>query len=559
MNDLPAPGDLFEGKYRIEREIGSGGFAAVYRAVDQTTGRNVAIKILVPLEHESHYSERLQSRFEREARLLAGLRSQHTVTMYEFGRSEGGLLYLVFEFVDGTTLRDLVRVKGAQPPERVVAILGQVCTALHEAHQSGVLHRDIKPANIMVYDHLEMTDVVKLLDFGIAKPMAGAEDAPDDETITTAGAVLGTPRYMSPEQLAHQELTPASDIYSLGLVAFELLTGERAIDEETVTGIMRAQLSSDGVSFPRDRLIPSGLRHIVEKMTAKTRSQRYQDLGAVLRDLEHWEDADLPSGVVRVAVVGLVLGLALLAAALILADRRPDNDAVPVPRPATTLGRPAWEVSLDTRGLTFEWLGSTTEYRLKGSADPRAIEPLARSVVAVEREGVAVASGFRWVGSLADWSGESLDHRFVVRKVTESDFHAMVQAEMDGIRAGRPFVGRVQDAAVKAAIDAGNTVQTTQVGWNRYLPNSDSDESPDGLPVAQSEDEPPFAFAKAKAMRAEAAKEWQAVIDVCLPYARTRPFCARRVAHAYRLKGNLVEACKWYAHVGEHPTGLACP
>ena len=558
MADLPEPGDLFEGKYLIEDEIGSGGFAAVYRAVDQATERVVAIKILVPLEHETDYSERLTARFEREARLLAGLRSQHTVTLFEFGRSVDGLLYLVFEFVDGTTLRDLVRLKGPQAPERVVTILRQVCTALHEAHQSGVLHRDIKPANIMVHDHLEMRDVVKLLDFGIAKPIAGNSEV-DDETITTFGSVLGTPRYMSPEQLAHQELSPASDIYSLGLVAFELLTGTRAIDEESPTGILRAQLSTEPIEFDRDSAVPRGLRHTVEKMLAKKRDARYQDLAAVVRDLEDWDDDDMPAGVVRLAVVGLVLGVALLAAALVIGDQPRKAVAVSVERDPVTFGEPAWVVPLDTAGLTFTWISSTTDYELAGGSDPRGIPPVTRGAVAVERDGVAVEPGVRWVGSLIDWDGRKLQHEIVLRRVDEPRFRAMGEAQMAAIRLARPFISTVYTQALGRALELGHDVAITKVGWEKWIEDVKGSPPPtDGLILQQESSDLPFIFARAKTIRANGARNWRGVLEACGPLAGTNRFCARHVARAHLKRGELDEACYWYERIEEVPAGTTC-
>ncbi len=561
MAKLPEAGDLFEGKYRIEHEIGSGGFAAVFRGVDQATGRAVAIKILIPLQHEDDYSERLTARFEREARLLAGLRSQHTVTLYEFGRSVDDLLYLVFEFVDGTTLGDLVRLKGAQAPERVVSILRQTCTALHEAHLSGILHRDIKPANIMVYDHLEMRDVVKLLDFGIAKPIATTDLADvADETITTMGAVLGTPRYMSPEQLARQELTPASDIYSLGLVAYELLMGERAINEETVTGILRAQLAVEAIEFPRDRGIPRGLRTVVEKMLARRPGERYQDLSVVVRDLEDWDDADMSLGVMRLSIAGLVVGAALLVAAFFLADGRRDVQAAPVEREVITLGTPAWSVPLDSPGVTYAWLGSSVEYELKGGDDPRAISPSARAVIAVERTGVPIVPGKRFIGNLLDWDGRSLDTSIVVFEVDEPTFQAMGHAQIDALGVARPLVARVSTRALESALEFGLPIDVTALGWERWV-------EPKDLKAARPEDslrlktdwrEVDFLAAKAKSIRAQSARDWTGVLRACGPLAGHYRDCAMFAARAHRERDEFDEACYWYRWIEETPSGFEC-
>ena len=559
MAALPQPGELFEGKYLIAEEIGSGGFASVFKATDEATDRVVAIKILVPLEHESDYGERLHQRFQREARLLAGLRSQHTVTLYEFGASESGLLYLVFEFVAGTTLRDLLRLKGAQSAERVVNILRQACTALHEAHQCGILHRDVKPANIMVYDHLEMRDVVKLIDFGIAKPMAGTGDDLDDATITTFGSVLGTPRYMSPEQLAHQELTPASDIYSLGLVAFELLTGGRAIDEETVTGILRSQLSAEAITLPRDRGIPRGLRVVVEKMIERRRDDRYQDLAQVVRDLDDWDDVDMPPTVMRLAVGGVVVGAALLVVAALLGRGETPVAAVPVQRPAVALGTPAWVLPVDAPGLAFAWIGSTQEYRLVGGSDARFIHPIARRVVSVERDGVAVPPGRRFVADLSEWDGVTMSYEMTVREFGEEDFVMMARAEMAAISIARPFIERVYTTAIEQAVARGHDIEQSKV-WTPPLldakPKSKGG-TDDGLDIAMPGGNQ-FTFAHQATLRAAAHNDWYSVIRECIQFADSHTGCARQVARAHHKRDEPDEACYWYRQIESIPAGMDC-
>jgi hypothetical protein len=289
-SNLPTAGEVFEGRYRIDQQIGAGGFAAVFRATDVQSNRRVAIKILTPGDEEWMRVDKLSKRFEREARLMGQLSNEHTVTLLEFARSQNDQLYLVFEYVDGTTLGELVDTYGALPPQRVVSILRQVLSALEEAHRIGVLHRDIKPDNIMVYQHMGIRDLVKLIDFGIAKPLGRDEGGSFDATkLTTAGLVLGTPRYMSPEQFTGSRLSAATDIYSLGLVAYELLVGAPAVDAESSTGIVREQLSPQPFKVPRDANVPPRLRRIIERMTEKSRADRYKNVTEVLVDLKNWE------------------------------------------------------------------------------------------------------------------------------------------------------------------------------------------------------------------------------------------------------------------------------
>lgn len=325
---LPRPGEVFEGRYRIDQQIGEGGFAAVFRATDTQTGQPVAIKILTPGDEEWMRVDKLSRRFEREARLMGELNNEHTVTLLEFSRSANNQLYLVFEYVDGTTLGELVDRFGALPPRRVVSILQQVLSALEEAHQIGVLHRDIKPDNVMVYQHMGIRDLVKLIDFGIAKPLGREEGGSYDGTkLTTAGLVLGTPRYMSPEQFTGSRLTPATDIYSLGLVAFELLVGLPAVDADSSTGIVREQLSPEPFKVPRDADVPAGLRKVVEKMTAKSRGERYAQVSEVLADLKNWEGGgfSLPFPVKLETVAAALVALVVVAGGALYVLRSEDG------------------------------------------------------------------------------------------------------------------------------------------------------------------------------------------------------------------------------------------
>jgi eukaryotic-like serine/threonine-protein kinase len=162
-------------------------------------------------------------RFEREVRLTATLTHPNTVQVFDYGRTEDGTFYYVMEYLNGLTLDELVGRYGSLPPQRAVHLLRQVCAALHEAHGIGLIHRDIKPGNITVCERGGQYDVVKLLDFGLVLPVAGASDG---DKLTQQGTIRGTPAYMSPEQAAGQEnLDARSDIYSVGAVAYFLLTG----------------------------------------------------------------------------------------------------------------------------------------------------------------------------------------------------------------------------------------------------------------------------------------------------------------------------------------------
>jgi serine/threonine protein kinase len=213
--DDPLIGSTICGKYRIYAKLGSGGMGAVYRAQRTIIGDEVAIKILHFNQNESLEAER----FLREAQAAARLKSAHAVSIFDFGISDDGRQYLVMELVEGESLRQLIKREGRLSLAFAAEIISQVCAALDEAHRHHIVHRDVKPDNIIV-DLREATPQVTVLDFGIAK-LCGESAG----TLTQTGSVLGTPHYMSPEQCLGEELDSCSDIYSLGIVLYEMLAG----------------------------------------------------------------------------------------------------------------------------------------------------------------------------------------------------------------------------------------------------------------------------------------------------------------------------------------------
>lgn len=271
------------GVYRIEELIGAGGYSRVYRGLDKTVGRMAAIKMLLPSAENESYADPVIERFEREARIVANLRDPHSVLLYEYGQTDDGLLYMIFEYIEGHTLEEIRRQQFALPALRVVKILEQILLSLEEAHALGLIHRDIKPANIMLFEHIGRTDQVKVLDFGVGKATDGHAESRD---LTKTGMLIGTPRYMAPEQWSSDgEISPQTDIYSLGLVIYELLTGARAITATDPVHIMRAHLDRHPIRLPEELDIPSGLRQVVNTMLHKDRARRYQSVRDVLSDL----------------------------------------------------------------------------------------------------------------------------------------------------------------------------------------------------------------------------------------------------------------------------------
>lgn len=292
---FPSVGDVFDDKYVIEAQIGQGGFARVFRARSVETGRALALKILRPDRTRDTTEAR---RFIREGKLVfTMLTNPHTISVYGYGESANELLYIAFEFIDGRTLESMLDSGAPLGPKRVVRILEQCLVSLSEAHGMGVLHRDIKPSNIMLSDRDGVEDWVTLLDFGVAKITS---DIVDQKELTVAGTAIGTPRYMSPEQIAGDTLGPESDLYSLGLVTYELLTGEPAMGGENVLEILAAQLDPQSVILPVTSYVPAPLALIVNRLMRKDRKSRYLTAGDVLSDLRMLEqevgDATVDTG-----------------------------------------------------------------------------------------------------------------------------------------------------------------------------------------------------------------------------------------------------------------------
>ncbi len=261
------------GRYKIEAELGKGAMGVVYKATDPNIGRTVALKTL-RVDVSGMESEEMVKRFHAEARNAGVLNHAHIVTIYDAQELEG-IFYIAMEYIQGQTLQQALRL-GTLPVEKVIDITRQVCAGLDYASARGIIHRDIKPANIMI-----MPDgTVKIMDFGIAKS-AGTG-------MTSTGQVLGTPNYMSPEQVKGKTLDGRSDLFSLGVVLYEMLTGERPFTGENVTTIIY-KIVNEHPPAPRDLdgTVPAGLSAVVMKALAKNRDERYQKGADLARDLEN--------------------------------------------------------------------------------------------------------------------------------------------------------------------------------------------------------------------------------------------------------------------------------
>ncbi len=265
MSKAYKKGEVFDGRFELIEELGSGPFSRVFRAVQLNLDRDVVIKFLTAQDSES----KARARFRREARLLSQLNHPNTLTLYDFGWNATEQPFLVTEYVPGQTLWRLLKNEGSLGPERAIGIMRQVLLGLREAHAKGIIHRDLKPNNIMVFDTVHERDRVKVLDFGIAKFVDAMVHDEKEGDLTVQGKMVGTPRYMAPELLAGGEASPASDLYALGLILFEMLTGRRAIVGKIMAQIIARQLSPDPILSEEDRSVPEALRAVILASTSK--------------------------------------------------------------------------------------------------------------------------------------------------------------------------------------------------------------------------------------------------------------------------------------------------
>jgi eukaryotic-like serine/threonine-protein kinase len=227
-------GKNLDGKYMIDSHFAEGGMAELYLAHHMGMERTVVVKVV----HEAMANKpEVLERFERECKLVGRLNHPNIVSVYDFGFIDGKQPYLVMEYIRGMPLSDRIEKQGLPPILGTARIISQVCLALEEAHSHGIIHRDLKPENILLQEKVERPDWVKLVDFGIAHVLGNA-----DKRLTRTGRIIGTPEYMSPEQIADKPLDARSDIYSMGLIAFELLTGRGPFDPEDLGVLMSMHL-----------------------------------------------------------------------------------------------------------------------------------------------------------------------------------------------------------------------------------------------------------------------------------------------------------------------------
>ncbi len=279
----PLINQVLDEKYRLDARLGEGGMGTVYRATHLLIERLVAVKVL---NSRLVTDEDARERFRREARAAGRLQHTNAVAVTDFGETRDGLVYIVMELLEGRPMREVLARESPLDAARAVSLMLQVSAAVAAAHEAGVIHRDLKPGNIFVVQRPHAPHIVKVLDFGIAKLGADGTDSNPLNTLTGTGVMIGTPRYMSPEQCDGAELTPASDVYSLGIILYEMLTGQTPFTGASPLAL--ALKHSSETPRPLRELvatIPPALEDVVLHALEKKPEDRPADAGAFRREL----------------------------------------------------------------------------------------------------------------------------------------------------------------------------------------------------------------------------------------------------------------------------------
>lgn len=275
-------GQVIADRYHVIRKLGEGGMGQVYLAEHVKMGRRSAIKVMSPAM--IHDPDAI-ARFNREASNASRITHPNVCAVYDFGETPEGLIYLAMEFVEGVPLTDLIEQEGALPLARATTIFKQTADALQAAHDLGIVHRDLKPDNIMVARGRDGSDVVKVVDFGIAKAVGGDETG---QKVTKTGLVVGTPEFMSPEQLSGDKVDGRSDLYALALVYFRMLTGQLPFQADSVQETMIKRLTDEPETLAAarpDLRFPDGLQQVLDTALARTPANRYQTVAKFADDV----------------------------------------------------------------------------------------------------------------------------------------------------------------------------------------------------------------------------------------------------------------------------------
>ena len=375
----PLIGTVVGGLYRVDAKIGEGGMGSVYRATQLAMHREVALKVLrthVPADEKIQLVER----FRREALATSKLRHPNTVSVYDFGETPEGVLYMVLELLQGATLSQVIRAASPLPAERVAYIGKQIAKSLAEAHEVGIVHRDLKPDNVFVCDYHGDSDFTKVMDFGIARLLTG------DEThqVTRTGMMVGTPRYIAPEQAMARKVSPAADLYSLGVILFEMLTGRAPFDADSAMGLAMAHVNDpipDVVVPGLPDALNEGWRGLVHALLTKNPKKRPQEAG----EIAHWL-SQLELDARRFRLEGRS---ASWTVELSSPGQAPSTYEGPSPKATVTVSRATGERSaalwIAVAAVLFMALGGGLAYFLITLSDPSTPEAAQGPAIAAER------------------------------------------------------------------------------------------------------------------------------------------------------------------------------
>ena len=268
--ELEAIRAAFSERYIVESLLGRGGMGSVYKARERTLDRHVALKIV---RDERRHDAEFIERFRREARIAARLRHPRIVSVHEVG-AMGGYHYFSMDYIEGSTLRAVVARRHVLPPEDAISVVAEICRAVSHAHGKGIIHRDLKPENVMI----DVEGDVFVMDFGLARAVA-------DSTLTASGAVVGSPFYMSPEQLRGEALDERTDVYSLGLILYHCLTGTDLFAAESITAVIAKHLSIEVPLEVARQQLPHNLQEVLVSMLEEDRDRRARSVKEVLERL----------------------------------------------------------------------------------------------------------------------------------------------------------------------------------------------------------------------------------------------------------------------------------
>lgn len=411
MSDAPEPGQapaegggpleagtVVAGKYEIERLLGQGAIGTVYLAKHPRLDLPLAVKML-----KSSVARDRQSveRFERGARNLSRVNHPHVCRLYDFGETEDGQLFLVLEYVEGESLSDLIARVGPMAPQRACTILLHICRALHAAHEAGIVHRDLKPGNVMIGRSASGQEVAKVVDFDIAK--RAEPDIPGE--VTQVGYVIGTPEYMSPEQLTGEELDGRSDLYSAGTILYRCLTGALPFDKPSTREIMLARLTEEPVPLAQHALpfaLPPGLAALVTRALARDREARWQNAADMAKALAAFTDGGYETRPSAPALGGestVAVPATQVAPAASAAQTTPRTDGPPAAKAGSARNRRLWIGGAAAAGLAFAAFGGwrawgpTPAAVADGGGSVQIDEPIALDSTGPEGEDSVVDSG----------------------------------------------------------------------------------------------------------------------------------------------------------------------